>query len=352
VRPVDPPPPPADPAYVAELVAVAAAHGITHSGIAGAEPLARARAEMERRTRLGLHGELPFTYRDIARSTDPQRAVGEARAIFVGALPYPSAEPPSPGAPAARVARYAWADHYATLRAGLWAVAHRLRADGWKAVAFADDNSVVDREVAYRAGIGWFGKNANLLVPGAGSFFVLGSVVTTAPLPAAVAPQPDGCGSCTRCVKACPTAAIVGPGVIDARRCLAWVLQRPGPVPAELREAVGDRIYGCDDCQTSCPATVRGLQVGHSRPADAWVRVLDLLDAGDDEILDRYGRWYIAERDPRWLRRNALVVLGNVGDAADPRVAAVLARYRSGRDELLAEHAEWAAQRLGLAVPA
>jgi epoxyqueuosine reductase len=236
------------------------------------------------------------------------------------------------------------------LRVGLKAVALRLRAAGERAVVFADDNSVADREVAYRCGLAWFGKNANVLVPGAGSWFVLGSVVTTADYPEST-PIGDGCGSCTRCIEACPTGAIVAPGVIDANRCLAWVLQRPEAIPPELRAAVGDRIYGCDDCQDACPPTVR-LGRRHSRRLEgdvqAWVDVLDLLDADDDTVLARYGRWYIAGREPRWLRRNAIVVLGNTGDRADPRTAAVLARYRHGDDEMLAEHARWASERLGL----
>ena len=260
-----------------------------------------------------------------------------------------------PPGPQARVGRYAWSDHYGALRAGLGAIARRLRDAGERAVVVADDNALVDREAAHRAGLGWFGKNANLLLPGAGSWFVLGSVITTAELPTAAAPAADGCGPCRRCLDACPTGAIVAPGVIDANRCLAWVLQRPGPIAEELRPAVGDRIYGCDDCQEACPPTVH-LGRRHARPlppdAEAWVDVLDLLAADDETLLARHGRWYIAGRDPRWLRRNALVVLGNSADPADPRVVAVLARYRNGDDAVLAEHAAWASARLGLVATA
>ena len=235
------------------------------------------------------------------------------------------------GPPALRPGSLATPGSTTTARCGpgLRSIAGRLRAAGERALAFADDNAIVDREVAYLGGLGWFGKNANLLVAGAGSWFVLGSVVTTASFDAelAEAPVADGCGSCRRCIDMCPTGAIVAPGVIDGRRCLAWVLQRPGSIPVELRTAVGDRIYGCDDCQEACPPTVR-LGRRHVRPlgefasashrgVQAWVDVLDLLDADDDTLLHRHGRWYIAGRDPRWLRRNALVVLGNVGDGAD-----------------------------------
>jgi epoxyqueuosine reductase len=344
-----------------ELRAVGREHGIEHLGVAPAGVLDRARTALVERRRAGLDGGMAFTYRNPARSTDPSRSVPGARSIIVAARSYlADSEPARPAGPQARVARYAWIDHYRPLRAGLRAIAGRLRAAGERAIAFADDNAVVDREVAYLGGLGWFGKNANLLVAGAGSWFVLGSVITTADYGAEVPAEPvsDGCGSCRRCIDRCPTSAIVAPGVIDARRCLAWVLQRPGSIPVELRPAVGDRIYGCDDCQEACPPTVR-LGRRHRRPlgevpgesaggAQAWVDVLDLLDADDDELLRRHGRWYIAGRDPRWLRRNALVVLGNVGDGRDGRTAATLARYRRCGDAVLAEHGRWASARLGL----
>src|SRR5690606_28594835 len=146
-------------------------------------------------------------------------------------------------APRGRVARYARADHYGELRAALRAVAGELKAAGWRARVLADDNALVDREAAYRAGLGWYGKNANLLLPGRGSWFVLGSVVTDAPLARTAEPVADGCGACTRCLDGCPTGAIVAPGVVDARRCLAWLLQVEGPFPREHRVVLGDRLY-------------------------------------------------------------------------------------------------------------
>ena len=337
-----------------ELRRIAGEHDIEHVGVAPAAVLQRARRALHERRDAGLAGEMAFTYRNPDRSTDPQRAVAGARSIVVAARSYlADAEPTRPAGCHARVARYAWVDHYAPLRAGLRAMALRLRAAGERAVAFADDNSIVDREVAHLAGLGWFGKNANILLPGAGSWFVLGCVVTTADLPAGE-PVADGCGPCRRCLDACPTGAIVAPGVIDANRCLAWVLQRPGSIAEPMRAAVGDRIYGCDDCQEACPPTVH-LGRRHRRPldedAEAWVDVIGLLDADDETLLERHGRWYLAGRDPRWLRRNALVVLGNTADASDPRVVATLARYRAGDDDVLAEHARWASDRLGLTAP-
>jgi epoxyqueuosine reductase len=340
---------------VDDLRAMASEHGIHHFGVAPAAVLGRARQALYERRDAGLAAGMAFTYRNPDRSTDPARAVPGARSVIVGARSYLTEEedPPRPPGPHARVARYAWVDHYAPLRAGLRAIARRLKASGHRAVAFADDNAIVDREVAHLAGLGWFGKNANLLLPGAGSWFVLGCVVTTAQYPTAT-PVPDGCGSCRRCLDACPTGAIVAPGVIDGNRCLAWVLQAPGPIPVQLRDAVGDRIYGCDDCQDVCPPTVRlGLRhrLPPTAPAEAWVDVLDLLAADDATLLDRHGRWYLSGRDPRWLRRNALVVLGNTADP-DDRVVAMLARYRQHDDPILAEHARWASERLGIGVSA
>jgi len=252
-----------------------------------------------------------------------------------------------PATPSARVARYAQADHYAALRAALTAVADRLREDGWRARVLVDDNALVDREAARRAGIGWYGKSSNILLPGRGSWFVLGSVVTDAPLVPNDAEVDDGCGPCTRCMAGCPTGAIVAPGVVDARRCLAWLLQADGPFPLEYRDALGDRIYGCDDCQEVCPPN-RRTDVQRSQHGEAWVDVVALLDLDDDALLGRFGRWYIPRRDPRYLRRNALVVLGNSGRGADPDVVAAVRRYQSCGDLLLEEHADWAARKLGL----
>jgi epoxyqueuosine reductase len=336
-----------------EVVAIAGTHSITRLGVAPAEVLARARAEIVRRKSAGMHAGMGFTYRNPVRSTDPQQAVAGARSIIAAARPYRMREEPArPAGAQARVARYAWIDHYAPLRAGLREIALRIRRAGHKAVVFADDNSIVDREVAYLAGLGWFGKNANLLLPGAGSYFVLGCIVTTAEFPFDE-PVADGCGTCRRCLDGCPTGAIVAPGVVDANRCLAWLVQQPGSFPVEFREALGDRLYGCDDCQEVCPPAQRlgerhrvGRQEG-DEPVQAWVDVLDLLEASDEQLIERHGRWYLANRDPVWWRRNALIVLGNIGDPSDPRVRRVLDRYRRDDDPILREHATWAADHLG-----
>jgi epoxyqueuosine reductase len=328
--------------------------GLDAVGIAEARPFDRARRVLDERKAAGLHGGMQFTYRNPARATDPARSLPGARALVVGARAYRRRRPPPPaeGGPWGSVAAYSWRDHYAPLRAALQEVADRLARDGWGTRVLVDDNALVDREAAYRAGIGWFGKNANLLLPGLGSWFVLGSVVTDAPLPPdADVPLDDGCGSCTKCLTACPTGALVAPGVLDARRCLAWLLEAPGSFPVEHREALGGRVYGCDDCQEVCPpnraADRRTPPPLAEADAEPWVSLVELLDLDDEALLARFARWYVPRREARYLRRNALVALGNVGDGADPEVERVLRSALADPDALVVEHARWAAARLG-----
>jgi epoxyqueuosine reductase len=332
-------------------------------GVAGPGPFTETRQILEARKAEGLHGGMQFTYRNPGRSTEPARALPEVRAIVVGARAYPAARPPVPddGEPYGRVARYSAHDRYGELRMGLEAIADVLRRDGWTVRVVLDDNALVDRAAAHRAGLGWYGKNSNILLPGEGSWFVLGSVLTDAPLPCNEVETGDGCGSCRRCIDACPTGAIVAPGVVDARRCLAWLVQAEGDFPEDLREALGDRIYGCDDCQEVCPPNRASARSATETPgADrrdgttdgTWVALLDLLEAGDDELLARHGRWYVPRRDPAYLRRNALVALGNCGTpeghASSARITATVQRYLASPDDMLRRHAAWAARRLGI----
>ena len=323
--------------------------GLTAVGVAPVEIFEGTRGILRERKAQGLHGGMQFTYRNPERSTDPGRILPEAASLVVGALNYarPAAPAPTTGCPPARVARYAASDVYDDLRTALGAVAGVLVGAGHRAVVVADDNAMVDREAARRAGLGYYGKNSNLLLENAGSWFVLGTVVTDALLAPTNKQVPDGCGPCRRCLDGCPTGAIISPGTVDARRCLAWLLQATGDFPAEFREALGDRLYGCDDCQEVCPPNRKAPETtdaGHQASVD----VLDLLAASDEELMRRHGRWYIPDRDPRYLRRNALVVLGNVADADDPEVTRTVRHYQRHPDGMLARHAGWAAQRLGL----
>ncbi|MCY4194451.1 MAG: tRNA epoxyqueuosine(34) reductase QueG [bacterium] len=337
-----------------EVVAAGLAAGLDAVGVAPAGPFESTRAVLARRREQGLHGGMAFTYRNPERSTDPSRAVEGARSLVVGALGYRRPSPPAPDRAAGRVAAYARSDLYARLRSALSQVADLLHGAGHRAVVAADDNALVDREAARRAGLGWYGKNSNILLPGRGSWFVLGSVITTAALEGST-PVPDGCGPCRRCLDGCPTGAIVAPGVVDARRCLAWLVQAEGDFPLEFREALGDRVYGCDDCQEVCPPNRRADSDGAGGEfddEDAWVDLIELLESADAELMARYGRWYIPRRAPRYLRRNALVALGNSGRGADPEVVDIVNRYRTDPDPMLVRHAEWAAARLGASAAA
>ena len=343
--------------YTEQLLSLGRNSGLHQVGVASAEVLHRARQALNERKSQGLHNQMQFTYRNPNRSTDPTATLPSAKSVIVGALSYSTQMPKQPEKLSARVARYVWSDYYAQLRESLRQIAKQLESDGFRAVVLADDNAIVDREVAYQAGLGWFGKNSNLLIAGAGSYFVLGCVVTNAPLVFAEKQVDDGCGSCRRCLDNCPTQAIIAPGVVDANKCLAWLLQKPGVFDRDFRVALGDRLYGCDDCQEVCPPTVRFEKrasvvvdelVKHDDRTTAWVSVQKILLADDESLLKEFGAWYIANRDPKWLRRNALVILGNIGDANDKLVVELLHKYCNHSDAILRSHAVWAAARLGL----
>ncbi len=341
---------------VEALLDVGRSHGLDEVGVAKAEHFASTQADLEARKAEGLHGGMRFTYRNPARSADPSQALPGGQTLIVGARRYRTQQPASPEANThGRAARYVWDNNYELLQQGLRAMADELAADGWKTRLLVDDNALVDREAAYRAGLGWYGKNANILLPGQGSWFVLGSLLTDAPIEPAAQPVADGCGPCQRCIDDCPTQAIVAPGVVDARRCLAWLVQDDGEFPVEFRAALGDRLYGCDDCQEVCPPNRKASRheassanVESAAGSDVWFDVLAMLEMDDQTLLDTYGRWYIPRRDPMYLRRNALVVLGNVGDGADSSTRSTVERYQAHEEPLLREHADWAASELGL----
>jgi epoxyqueuosine reductase len=324
-----------------DLKVLGRAAGLDAVGVTRAEPFLGTRRHLHDRRASGLHGGMSFTYRNPDRSTDPERALPGAKSIVVGARAYP---PPPSTHRGARVAAYANDDHYGELRTALGAIAEHLQNGGWQTRVLVDDNALVDREAAFRAGLGWYGKSTNLLLPNQGSWFVLGSVLTTAPLTVDDGPMEDGCGSCRRCLDGCPTGAIIAPGIVDARRCLAWLLQARGDFPVEFRVALGDRIYGCDECQEVCPPNRRAA------PADArsaeGVDIIELLSLDDETLLARHGRWYIADREPRYVRRNALVVLGNSASPGDQAAIDTIDRYRADPDPMLRSHAVWAAGRL------
>ncbi len=327
--------------------------GLAAVGATTVDVLEPARSVLVARRDRGLAGTMQFTYRNPERSSDPARILDGARSLVVGVLDYgPTAPEPGAGpSPSGRVARYAWKDHYRVLERGLAAIAEALGADGFQTRIVADSNALVDRNAAWRAGLGWYGKNTNLLIGGTGSWLVIGSVVTDAVVEADDVPVADGCGPCTACIDDCPTGALVAPGVLDARRCLAWFVQAAEPIPPQYRAAVGDWLYGCDICQEVCPpnrVAARRRSPSIDPSARAELDLVWVLSATDDDLLAECGRWYIADRDPDVIRRTALVVLGNVGEPDDPAVQTLVNRYLRHPRPLLRSHAVWAARRLGL----
>jgi epoxyqueuosine reductase len=209
-----------------------------------------------------------------------------------------------------------------------------------------DENQHVDREGAARAGVGFYGKNTLLITRRHGSWVVLGTLVTDVEVERSE-PLSLDCGSCTRCIDACPTGALDEPGVLDSTRCLSYWSQAPGEIPETYREPMGTQVYGCDICQDVCPWN-RGTErrrAGEELPdgAEPLVSLVDWLNAPDEELAGRYERLYFPRNDPRYLRRNALVAAGN---AREPSLAPAVMRWSESEDDLLREHARWALDRL------
>jgi epoxyqueuosine reductase len=326
----------------AELERHAAELGIDVIGAAPAGPYEETeRAIAERRAR-GLFADMRFTMAQPEVSCHPELLLPGARTVVSAALCYyaPAADP-APGE--GRLPRYTWHDAYAELRAKLGRLGERL---GGSHRVLVDANQHVDREGASRSGVGFYGKNTMLITRRFGSWVVLGTLVTDVdvePTP----PLDAGCGSCTLCIEACPTGALDEPGVLDSTRCLSYWTQAPAPIPEEYREELGAQVYGCDVCQDVCPWN-RGVERRRAaeplpRGAEPVVSLADWLEAPAGELRERYDRLYLPRNDPRYLRRNALVAAGNAGGAA---LVPIVERYADGDDELLAEHARWALERL------
>jgi epoxyqueuosine reductase len=314
--------------------------GLDAVGVARAEAYARTEADIRDRRARGLFGEMKFTTARPEVSCHPEALLDGARTVVSAALCYYAPEPPRPDGHA-RLARYAWADRYEELRERLDALG---RALGGEYRVLVDANHHVDREAAARAGVGFYGKNTMLITRRHGSWVVLGTLVTTAELEP-TPPLATDCGACTLCIDACPTGALDEPGVLDARRCLSWSTQAPAPIPLHHRAALGAQVYGCDICQEVCPWN-RGIEKrrGDVEPeGEPHVDLVAWLEADGRALVDEYDRLYVPRNDPRWLKRNALVALGNVGRAEH---AAAIAPYADGEDELLREHAQWALARL------
>jgi epoxyqueuosine reductase len=324
----------------AELNALAGELGLDAIGAAPAEPYDETERHIRERRARGLFADMRFTMARPEESCHPETLLPGARTVVSAALCYWLPEPERPPGHG-RLPRYTWFDAYETLRDRLDALGRRL---GGSYRVLVDANQHVDREAGARSGVGFYGKNTLLITRRHGSWVVLGTLVTDVALEA-TPPLGLDCGDCRLCIDACPTGALDEPGTLDSTRCLSYWTQAPEPPPVEYREHLGAQVYGCDICQDVCPWN-RGVEkrrAGESAESiEPHVSLADWLRADDAELASRYDRLFVPRNDPRYLRRNALVALGNAG--GDPSLAEPFAE---GDDPLLREHAEWALERLG-----
>ena len=324
------------------LEQLAAKLGLDVIGAVPAEPYDETERHIGDRRARGLFAGMRFTMAQPEISCHPERLFPGARTVVSAALCYYApAPPPEPGE--GRLARYTWNDRYAELREKLDELGRRL---GGEYRVLVDENQHVDREAAARSGVGFYGKNTLLITKRYGSWVVLGTLVTAAALEP-TSPLDLDCGSCTLCIEACPTGALDEPGTLDSTKCLSYWTQAPEPIPEEYRAEIGDMVYGCDICQDVCPWN-RGIEkrrADTTPPAGAepTVSLVEWLEADGEELVRRYDRLYVPKNDPRYLKRNALVALGNSG-GGEQRSAAEA--FLDDPDPMLREHAEWALQRL------
>lgn len=320
-----------------ELSELAYHNGAAGFGVTGAKIFSRERAALRASRESGHAGPLRFTYDDPEVATDISLSFPWVRSLVVVSYDYlEGAEtPPDEGA---MVGRFATTNHYEGVRRITGAIAEFLRAGGFRAETLSDDNRLVDRAAAVRAGVGWRGKSTMVLAPGHGPWMLLGTVATDASIPVS-RPMERDCGTCSACIPACPTGAL-GEWGLDARRCLSTWLQTPGSIPQWIRPLMGRRIYGCDDCLTACPPGSRALAAAGERPAN--LPFADLLGLSDDALLDRCSWWYVPRRQGRFIRRNLLVAAGNSGESEAREAVEAHTRHPSS---MIRGHAYWAMAR-------
>jgi epoxyqueuosine reductase len=300
----------------------------------------------------GYAGDMQYLPRAADKRRDTRLPFPGTVSAIVVAMNYGGTAPSGP------IARYARGDDYhEILLARLRTLHEWLSSDLHRPVhgkAYVDTGPLLERDLARRAGLGWFGKNTNLINPEIGSFFFLGSLLVDLELEPDEPFAADRCGTCTRCLEACPTNALVAPRVLDATRCISYLtIELKGEIPEELREPMGSLLYGCDICQDVCPWNVtfaRELQ----EPAlierrevtgrDARTLARELLTMDDATFRTRFRGSPMKRAKRRGLARNAAVVLGNIGTTDDvPALAAALA----DPEPLVRHHAAWAIGRIG-----
>jgi epoxyqueuosine reductase len=312
-------------------------------------------AWLKRWLALGRHGDMHWMARHGSRRSRPAELVPGTVTVIAARMDYlpPGTAPPEEvlAAPQlAYISRYALGrDYHKVLRARLQRLADRIAeaAGQFGYRVFTDSAPVLEKALARNAGLGWIGKHTNLLARDAGSWFFLGEIYTDLPLPSDAAPS-EHCGSCTACIEACPTGAIVAPYQLDARLCISYLtIEHPGAIPEALRPAMGNRVYGCDDCQLVCPwnryarlAATPDFQARHGLDSAALGELFgwsekDFLARTEGSAIRRIGH-------ERWLR-NLAVALGNA--APDPGARAALMTRAEHPSALVREHVRWALAR-------
>jgi len=300
----------------------------------------------------GYAGTMDYLPRGRDKRRDSRLPVPGTSSAIVVAMSYGGRER---GGPVARYAR--GEDYHDVILERLRALHRSLGEEVGHPItgkAYVDTGPLLERDLARRAGLGWFGKNTNLVNPSLGSFFFLGALLVDLELVPDAPFEADRCGTCTRCLDACPTDAFVEPRVLDATRCISYLtIELKGEIPEALREPIGDHLYGCDICQDVCPWNVRfatALPEGSPYAArealggkDARGLATKLLGMSQKEFTAEFKGSPMKRAKLRGLKRNAAVVLGNVGTPDD---VPVLAHALDDPEPLLRDHARWAVERI------
>jgi epoxyqueuosine reductase len=327
-----------------EIVERARALGFDSCKVTAATP-PRHGEEFQAWLRDGAAGEMAWMGRGSDKRSDLQKVLPGARSVIMVALNYFQGEEAAQPEHArrGRIARYAWGDDYhEVMLRKLEQLSVFLAGLGGTQKCYVDTGPILERDYAAEAGVGWHGKSTMLIDQKLGTWFFLGEILTTLELPVD-APQEPRCGSCQRCITACPTGAITEAHRLDARRCISYLtIELKGSIPLELRPLIGDRIYGCDDCLDACPwnrfASASREAVFAAGPAIG-MPLRDYLALDDTEFRELFRRSPIKRIKRRGFLRNVCVALGNVGNHDDLRA---LERAAADVEPLIAEHAIWA----------
>jgi epoxyqueuosine reductase len=294
----------------------------------------------------GRHGEMAYLERNAPKRVDPLQVLAGARSIITLAASYHD-----PSARSGLIARYArYRDYHDVLSERLKQLTefvNKLGGEGARSLWYVDTGPLLERELAQRAGLGFIGKHTNLISRQLGNWILLSEIITTLPLEPDE-PEKNHCGSCTRCLAACPTAAITAPFELDARRCISYLtIELKGAIPVELRPAIGDRVFGCDDCLQVCPwnrfAREGQMMKAHARPDLAQPDLLELLSLDEAGFKRCFAGTPMLRAKRRGLVRNACVALGNIGDE---KALPALRKAATDPEPLIAEHAAWAVERI------